>query len=355
MTRKYNKLLFVCSLLFFTVAMTVMIAYCVKRDGTDIEGQGDGRWQDVMEESLGTVVRPDAICEKEQTDSKELLVPLTQEINEKQITVENNVMQQTLTIKIDKLPTGYFYEHKLSGNTDKMQEIAYDSDDRSTRLVIRYDEIQEVDTSFENGCLHVTFAAPGEKYDKILVIDPACGGDEAGISVEKLVEKDLTLDIVLRLKRLLDETDIKVYYTRLTDEAKTEEQVLKLVNDTKADMFLSIHGASDDTDTSLNGIKTYYNETFFIPGFSSSDFAYLVEEHVAKTTGAKALGLAAGEDAMYLVRDSQVPVAQIEIGYFSNQQERNRLSKEEYKDKIAKGLYEAILAAYEEQEMEVEK
>lgn len=58
---------------------------------------------------------------------------------------------------------------------------------------------------------------------------------------------------------------------------------------------------------------------------------------------------------MYLVQKAEVPVALIEVGYFSNRQERILLSKEDYKDRIARGLYEAIIASYEQLGMEVEK
>ena len=355
MTKKYNRLLFVYSSILGIVAMVVMIAYCIQRGGKNVEEVSQNQADVLREDSLKTIVELDAIYERKQTNSEYLCIPLGDETKENQISVENNLMKQTLTINIEKLKPDYFYEHKLSGNIEKVQGIAYDSNSRDTCLVIKYKEILEYESTFENGCLYIGFMSPREKYDKILVIDPAHGGDESGICIENLVEKDLTLDIALRLKKLLDETDIKVYYTRLSDENKTMEQIINLANSTKADMFLSIHGALEETDTSIYGITSYYNETFFLPNFSSSDFAYLVEEKVTQNASAKALGLVAGDENMYLVRGAQVPVALVEVGYFSNKQERILLSREDYKDKIAKGLYEAILASYEELEMEVEK
>lgn len=355
MTKKFNRLLFIYSSILGSLAMAAMIAYCVHAGGRNVEDVSGTQATVMVEDNSKNVVELDAIYEKDQTNSEYLCIPLGGDTKENQISLENNLMKQTLIINIEKLKPDYFYEHKLSGNIEKVQEIAYDSNSKNTSLIIKYKDMLEYESTFENGCLYIGFITPREKYDKILVIDPAYGGDENGICVENLVEKDLTLDITLRLKKLLDGTDIKVYYTRLSDENKTKEQIIQLVNGTKADMFLSIQGAWDETDSNMYGITTYYNETFFIPDFSSSDFAYLVEENVTKSASANALGLVAGEEHMYLVKSARVPVALIEVGYLSNKQERIQLSKEDYKDKIAKGLYEAILASYEELGMEVEK
>lgn len=355
MTRKLNRLLFVYSSILGILAMIVMIVYCVQRGGRNAQAAGQPEEISAESQELEEVVDLDAIYEKTQTNSQYLCIPLGKDINESQVTIENDLMKRMLTITISGMEADYFYTHKLSGNIEKVEEISYNSNSRQTSLVIGYTDIFEYESTFENDHLYIGFISPREKYDKILVIDPAHGGDESGICVEGLIEKEVTLDIALRLKALLDKTDIKVYYTRLSDENKTMEQTIKLVNGTKADMFLSIHGALEETDTGIYGITTYYNDTFFIPSFSSSDFAYLVEEKVAKSASAQALGLKAGDEGMYLVREAQVPVALVEVGYFSNKQERILLSKEDYKDRIAKGLYDAIIEAYEQLGMEVEK
>ncbi|MBD5464447.1 MAG: N-acetylmuramoyl-L-alanine amidase [Lachnospiraceae bacterium] len=352
MTKKLNKLLFLCSGILGMLAMTVMVAYCVLRGGRGMEQPQPSLAKEEEQELVGDL---EAIYEESSTASQYLCIPLEEAIKEEQVSIENDLMAQRLTITISGLEKDYFYTHKLSGNIESIQEIAYQSNMADSRLIIAYGDILEFESAFDEGHLYISFVPPREKYDKIIVIDPAHGGDENGICVEKLIEKEVTLDIAMRLKALLDKTDIKVYYTRLSDEKKSMEQIIRMVNGTKADMFLSIHGALEETDTSIYGITSYYNETFFIPNFSSADFAYLVEEKVTKSASAKALGLKAGEESMYLVRKAEVPVALVEVGYFSNRQERILLSKEDYKDRIAKGLYEAIIASYEQLGMEAGK
>lgn len=352
MTKKLNKLLFLYSSILGILAMTVMVAYCMHRGGRNVEQLQESQGEEEEQELAGALTE---IYEKNSTESQYLCIPLDEGIKEEQVSIENNLMTQRLTITISKLEKDYFYEHKLTGNIEQVKEIAYESNVGVSRLVIAYRDIMEFEKTFDENHLYISFVSPREKYNKIIVIDPAHGGDENGICVENLIEKEVALDIVLRLKELLDKTDIKVYYTRLSDEKKSMEQIISLANGTKADMFLSIHGSLEETDTSIYGIATYYNENFFIPNFSSADFAYLVEEKVTKSASAKALGLKAGDESMYLVQRAEVPVALVEVGYFSNRQERILLSKGDYKDRIAKGLYEAIIASYEQLGMEVEK
>ena len=56
----------------------------------------------------------------------------------------------------------------------------------------------------KNNNLYVSFLSPKEVYDKIVVIDPACGGGNDGLVVEGIREKDITLEIAQKLKEKLD-------------------------------------------------------------------------------------------------------------------------------------------------------
>ena len=58
-------------------------------------------------------------------------------------------------------------------------------------------------------------------------------------------------------------------------------------------------------------------------------------------------GLVEG-DSIYIIRTSKVPVALIEVGFMTNQQELDLLRSEDYQKKAALGIYHAILRAFEE-------
>lgn len=100
--------------------------------------------------------------------------------------------------------------------------------------------------------------ALGLKIGKI-VVDAGHGGHDTGtIGPSGLLEKDLTLDVALRLGRLLESRlGAEVIYTRDDDTFIPLETRTALANQNEADLFISIH-ANSSHDSSARGIETYY-------------------------------------------------------------------------------------------------
>ena len=101
--------------------------------------------------------------------------------------------------------------------------------------------------------------ALGLKISRI-VIDPGHGGHDTGtIGPHGLMEKDLCLDVALRLGRLIEDKlpGAEVVYTRKDDTFIPLEQRTATANDVKADLFISIH-ANSSHNHSARGVETYY-------------------------------------------------------------------------------------------------
>ena len=160
--------------------------------------------------------------------------------------------------------------------------------------------------------------------------------------------KDITLEIAKALKTKLDGTDIKVYYTRMDDSNPTAENRVKLAAATKADMMIRIE-VNGDEDSKQYGTEAVYNSRFFIPGFGSIELADLLEHQVVTAINGKANGLAEAEDADEVICDATVPAAAIRVGYLTNGQEFILLQRDDYIERIAEGIYQTILSAYEQQ------
>jgi N-acetylmuramoyl-L-alanine amidase len=98
----------------------------------------------------------------------------------------------------------------------------------------------------------------GLKLGKV-VIDPGHGGHDTGtIGPRGLMEKDLVLDIALRLGRLItQQLGAAVVYTRSDDIFIPLEDRTKIANEEKADLFISIH-ANSSPEPSATGVETYY-------------------------------------------------------------------------------------------------
>jgi N-acetylmuramoyl-L-alanine amidase len=101
--------------------------------------------------------------------------------------------------------------------------------------------------------------ALGLKISRI-VIDPGHGGHDTGtIGPHGLMEKDLCLDVALRLGHEIEEKlpGAEVVYTRKDDTFIPLEQRTAIANEAKADLFVSIH-ANSSHDEAARGIETYY-------------------------------------------------------------------------------------------------
>ena len=100
--------------------------------------------------------------------------------------------------------------------------------------------------------------ALGLKLGKV-VIDAGHGGHDQGTAGPSgLLEKDLVLDVALRLGALLEQRlGSQVLYTRATDVYVPLEERTALANSAKADLFLSIHANSSPL-RNISGAETYY-------------------------------------------------------------------------------------------------
>lgn len=100
--------------------------------------------------------------------------------------------------------------------------------------------------------------ALGLKIGRI-VLDPGHGGHDTGtIGPTGFMEKDLVLDVALRLGKLIEERlEAEVVYTREDDTFVPLENRTALANEKQADLFLSIH-ANSSSDASARGIETYF-------------------------------------------------------------------------------------------------
>jgi N-acetylmuramoyl-L-alanine amidase len=101
--------------------------------------------------------------------------------------------------------------------------------------------------------------ALGLKISRI-VIDPGHGGHDTGtIGPRGLMEKDLCLDVALRLGHEIEEKlpGAEVIYTRKDDIFVPLEERTAIANEAKADLFISVH-ANSSHDAAARGIETYY-------------------------------------------------------------------------------------------------
>lgn len=308
----------------------------VHRDASAALGEG-GRKEQALTFVLG------------EADTSYLRIPLPGECKAEDIVIENHYMDQELCVIVKNTDAGFYGENAISGNREMVRQGSFEETREGVRLRFMLTGIFEYRTILENNDLYVSFLSPREMYDKIVVIDPACGGSNVGYTADQ-EEKKINLQIAQKLKEKLDKTDIKAYYTRMDDVNPQEENRVKLANETRADMYIRIQMDWKE-DERTYGTTVVYNGDYFIPGFGSVELADMLERAVVTDIRGKALGLLEAGPEEYAIKNVTIPAAAIKAGCLSNKQEAILLAREDYQEKIASGIYNAILKVYEEQKI----
>ncbi len=339
------------SVLFSTVAMGMILYLSAGKVITISDVAQDEVHRDVLAASKEGGIKEQALTfVLGEADTSYLRIPLPEECKAEDIVIENHYMDQELCVIVKNTDSGFYGENAISGNREMVIQGSFEETREGVRLRFMLTDIFEYRTILENNDLYVSFLSPREMYDKIVVIDPACGGSNAGYTTEREEEKKINLQIAQKLKEKLDKTDIKAYYTRMDDVNPEEEKRIKLANETRADMYIRIQMDWKE-DERIYGTTVVYNGDYFIPGFGSVELADLLEREVVTDIKGKALGLIEAEPEEYAVKHATIPAAAIKAGCLSNKQEAILLAREDYQEKIASGIYHAILKIYEEQKI----
>lgn len=219
--------------------------------------------------------------------------------------------------------------------------------------------------------------ALGLKIGKI-VVDAGHGGHDTGtIGPNGLMEKDLVLDVALKLGKLLENRlGAEVVYTRDDDTFIPLETRTAVANKEQADMFISIH-ANSSNDSSARGVETYYlnftssRDALEVASRENSvseksihelqdlvkkialkekieesrEFAADVQQSLytglnAKNPGVRNRGV---KKAPFIVLiGANMPSILAEISFVSNPGDERKLKTSEYRQRIAESLYKGI-------------
>ena len=219
--------------------------------------------------------------------------------------------------------------------------------------------------------------ALGLKLNRI-VLDAGHGGHDQGTSGPKgLLEKDLVLDVTLRLGKLIEQgLGAEVIYTRSDDTFIPLEGRTALANEKKADLFLSIHANSSPVPR-ITGVETYYLN--FTDSKDSMDLAarenaasersiFELQDLLHKITMHEKLDesrefASRVQAALYafsarsfpgqrnrgvkkapfvVLIGAQMPSVLAEIGFLTNSREEQLLKRSDYRQKLAESLYRGV-------------
>ena len=212
-----------------------------------------------------------------------------------------------------------------------------------------------------------------------IVIDPGHGGHDTGtIGPTGLMEKDLCLDVALRLGKMIEQRlpGADVVYTRSDDTFVPLEERTNIANQAKADLFISIH-ANSSRDAEARGIETYYLN---LKGTSdamevaarenataqegvhdleslvkriaqtekideSREFAEDIQDSLSKRiqkTSKSVRNRGVRKAPFVVLIGADMPSILTEISFLSNPADEKLLKQPEQRQRVAEGLYQGI-------------
>ena len=214
-----------------------------------------------------------------------------------------------------------------------------------------------------------------------IVIDPGHGGHDPGtIGRGGLMEKDLVLDVSLRLEKMVRESlGAEVVMTRSTDVFIPLEERTAVANTRAADLFLSVH-ANASRNPTARGIETYFLNFAQNPHAESvaarenaissatlkdlqglvkaitlnskidesRDFATSVQEAMVQHQRSQGvLDRGVHTAPFYVLIGANMPSILAEIAFVTNPDDERRLRTPEMREEIAKSLYKGVRAYLE--------
>lgn len=178
---------------------------------------------------------------------------------------------------------------------------------------------------------------------KTIVIDVGHGGKDGGTSYKDIFEKDINLDIALKLKGLLLKNGVNVILTREGDYDLSSPNALrrkksdfdnriKIINNIKPTLFISIHQNNYE-------VSKYKGAQVFFKGLEK--LANNIQNNINKERKIKKIS-----NKLYMYNKLQTDGLLIECGFLSNSEDRKKLIEIDYQKELSKKIVQSIKDFY---------
>jgi N-acetylmuramoyl-L-alanine amidase len=180
----------------------------------------------------------------------------------------------------------------------------------------------------------LAFAASALGQTRTIVIDAGHGGfDRGGVPGQRISEKDKTLDVAQRLKRILQAEGYRVIMTRDSDVFIPLGTRVAIANSYRGANFVSIH-FNCASRVGANGIETYY--------YSSDSASLAASIHRNVVSGAPSENRGIRRRGFYVLRRTAIPAVLVECGFLTNPTEGRLALTGDYRQRLAEQIARGI-------------
>lgn len=189
---------------------------------------------------------------------------------------------------------------------------------------------------------------------KTVIVDAGHGGDDGGaIGIDGTVEKDINLDIALKLEKILKFYGFNVIMTRTQDVMTCDDGLdslrkrkisdihnrFELMRKNPDAIFISVHQNKFE-DTSQHGTQVFYSGN----DERSKELAEAIQTSVTLTLQRKNDRVVKKSGSgIYLLYHAKIPAVLVECGFISNSDEVKKLKDESYRMKLAILIADGLL------------
>ncbi len=176
-----------------------------------------------------------------------------------------------------------------------------------------------------------------KKEKKVIVIDVGHGGHDFGATIDDLNEKNLTSDIAKKIKEIHSDSNVEIHFTRTDDEFKNLQNRTDFINNLKADLVISLH-INYNKNILTNGFEIFIsdkNDLIEKSKFYGDKLSLKLSKTPLKNRGLKFA-------PFQILKKSACPSMVVELGFISNENDRNFIASEKGQTEIAKYIVEFI-------------
>jgi len=167
---------------------------------------------------------------------------------------------------------------------------------------------------------------------RTVIIDPGHGGKDSGVSHYGLQEKNLNLDVALRLQPKLEAAGFKTVMTRTSDVFIPLNTRAEISNFHSSVFFISIH-FNDSPVHAIHGETVYYCSAMSAP----------MAQTIANNLGAITFNRGIMTAHFRVLRKNRYPAVLVECGFISNRAEAARCASPAFREALATHIAQAII------------
>lgn len=166
-----------------------------------------------------------------------------------------------------------------------------------------------------------------------IFIDPGHGAQDAGAIGNGLLEKNINLEVALKLRSRLHQGGALTVMSRTSDTFDSLQTRVSKGAQASADIFISIHANAND-NSGANGTETYYDTTY--AAANSIKLAQKVQPRMVSALGTRDRGVKTA--GFYVIKYSRMPSILLETGFVTSPIDASILKSTAAKDRLASGI-----------------